>query len=141
MTSAWTNRRTGSRAKNRIWAICTILMLATIPAAIHAQAYYGSIVGNVTDVTGAVIVGAKVAVTNTATDVSFNTVTSSIGAFSLAQLPVGTYTVTITAPNFSGNGAGLTNVPANAINGGFTTNILIGGHTLYITNGIIMNVQ
>ena len=100
MTSAWTNRRTGSRAKNRIWAICTILMLATIPAAIHAQAYYGSIVGNVTDVTGAVIVGAKVAVTNTATDVSFNTVTSSIGAFSLAQLPVGTYTVTITAPNF-----------------------------------------
>jgi len=48
---------------------------------------------------------------------------------------------TITAPNFSGNGAGLTNVPANAINGGFTTNILIGGHTFYYTNGILMNVQ
>ncbi len=100
MTLAWANRKIGSRAKNRIWAICTILMLATIPAAIHAQAYYGSIVGNVTDVTGAVIVGAKVTVVSNATDVSFNTVTSSIGAYSLAQLPVGTYTVTITAPNF-----------------------------------------
>lgn len=39
------------------------------------------------------------------------------------------------------NGAGLTNLPANAISGGITTNILIGGHTFYITNGVIMNVQ
>jgi hypothetical protein len=29
----------------------------------------------------------------------------------------------------------------NNLVGGFNTNILIGGHTLYITNGIIMNVQ
>jgi len=29
----------------------------------------------------------------------------------------------------------------NNLVGGVTTNILIGGHTLYITNGIIMNVQ
>jgi hypothetical protein len=100
MKAPWSsNRRIGSAA-GRIWAICAILVLATIPVAIHAQAYYGSIVGNVTDTTGAVIVGAKVVVTNTATDVSFNTVTSSIGAYALAQLPVGTYTVTITAPNF-----------------------------------------
>ena len=100
MKTEWTSRGTVSRPRSRIWAICTILMLATIPVAIHAQAYYGSIVGDVTDVSGAVVVGAKVVVTSNATDVSFNTVTSSIGAYSLAQLPVGTYTVTITAPNF-----------------------------------------
>jgi hypothetical protein len=41
----------------------------------------------------------------------------------------------------SGNGSGLTNLAANAITGGFSTNIVIGGHTLYITNGIIMYVQ
>ena len=43
-----------------------------------------------------------------------------------------------------GNGFGLTNLSASAISGGITTNILTsssGGHTLYITNGIIMNVQ
>ena len=100
MTSSWANRRIGIRARTRIWTFLTILMLATIPVAMHAQAYYGSIVGEVTDATGAVIVGAKVSVTNTATDVSFNTVTSSIGAYSLAQLPVGTYTVTITSQGF-----------------------------------------
>ena len=42
---------------------------------------------------------------------------------------------------FTGNGAGLTNVPASAISGGINTNVLIGGHTFYITNGIIMNIQ
>jgi hypothetical protein len=45
-------------------------------------------------------------------------------------------------PIFTGyNASGLTNLPARAITGGFNTNILVGGHTLYITNGIIMNVQ
>ena len=43
--------------------------------------------------------------------------------------------------NFIGNGSGLTNIPASAITGGFNTNILVGGHTFYITNGIIMNIQ
>jgi hypothetical protein len=42
---------------------------------------------------------------------------------------------------FTGSGAGLTNLPVTAITGGFNTNILIGGHTFYITNGIIMAVQ
>jgi hypothetical protein len=41
----------------------------------------------------------------------------------------------------AGNAAGLTNLPAGAITGGFNTNIVVGGHTFYITNGIIMNVQ
>jgi hypothetical protein len=41
----------------------------------------------------------------------------------------------------SGDGSGLTNLPVSAITGGFSTNIDIGGHIFYITNGIIMNVQ
>ena len=52
---------------------------------------------------------------------------------------------TITAPNFTGNfygnGGNLTNLTANAITGGSTTNIDIGGHTFFITNGVIMNIQ
>jgi hypothetical protein len=48
---------------------------------------------------------------------------------------------TISSQNFIGNGVGLTNLTANAIAGGFTTNILVGGHAFYITNGVIMNVQ
>jgi hypothetical protein len=48
---------------------------------------------------------------------------------------------TVVAGSFTGSGAGLTNIPASAITGGVTTNLLLGGHTLYITNGIIMGVQ
>jgi hypothetical protein len=66
----------------------------------HAQAYYGSIVGNVTDSSGAAIVGAKVTVTLSASDVKSTTTTSATGTYSLPQLAVGTYVVTITSPKF-----------------------------------------
>jgi len=42
---------------------------------------------------------------------------------------------------FGGSGAGLVNIPSTAITGGINTNILIGSHTFYITNGIIMAIQ
>lgn len=48
---------------------------------------------------------------------------------------------TITAAHFSGDGSGLLNVPAGAIAGGITTNILVGGQTLTFSNGILINVQ
>ena len=74
------------------------------------------------------------------------------GTVPLAQLPGTVLTNTengvTLGGNFSGtlggNGGGLTNLPAAAVTGGLTTNILTsssGGHTLYITNGIIMRVQ
>ena len=81
------------------WLVLALLIL-TIPVGLFAQAYYGTVVGNVTDSTGAAIVGAKVSVVSDATGVKFATTSSSIGAYSLAQLPVGSYTLTITAPRF-----------------------------------------
>jgi hypothetical protein len=77
-----------------------IIMVGAIPASLHAQAYYGSIVGNVTDSTGAAIPGAKVVAIATATNVKSSTTTSGLGSFALAQLAVGTYDVHITAPGF-----------------------------------------
>jgi hypothetical protein len=77
-----------------------LILLGATPSVLHSQAYYGSIVGNVTDSTGAAIVVAKVTATANATNVKFTTTTSGIGAFSLAQLAVGIYTVQITAPRF-----------------------------------------
>jgi hypothetical protein len=40
-----------------------------------------------------------------------------------------------------GNASGLTNLNANNVVGGITTNAVIGGHTFYYTNGVLMNVQ
>ncbi len=96
-----TSRSGVTRRRTILSALIAMLtLLAALPAAMHAQAYYGAIVGNVTDSTGAAIVGAKVTVTANATNAISSTTTSSIGAYSLAQLPVGVYTVEITAPNF-----------------------------------------
>jgi hypothetical protein len=53
---------------------------------------------------------------------------------------------TVSSTNFTGNGGGLTNLPANAIAGGLTTNLAVlvpGGGTnmLCFTNGILRAVQ
>ena len=77
-----------------------LIMLAAVPVAMHAQAYYGSIVGNVTDSSGAAVVGAKVTAVDAATSVSFSATTSGIGGYTLAQLPLGVYIVKIVAPHF-----------------------------------------
>jgi hypothetical protein len=89
-----------SRFNFGIRALFTIIMLVAVPVALHAQAYYGSIVGNVADSQGAAVVGAKVSATATGTDVKSTTTTSGLGSFSLAQLAVGTYVVRINAPGF-----------------------------------------
>ncbi len=73
--------------------------LALSPVA-HAQVYYGSITGNVTDASGAAVPGAAVTVVNTGTNVRFIAKTTDQGSYTVAQLPVGTYEVDIESANF-----------------------------------------
>jgi hypothetical protein len=59
---------------------------------------------------------------------------------------VGTLSVLFNVPTFTGSGAGLFNVPADAITGGLTTNLSVlvpGGFTniLSFTNGILRAIQ
>jgi hypothetical protein len=60
----------------------------------------GTVSGTVTDSSGAVIVGAQVTVTNTATNISRNLVTNSTGYFEAVNLNPGTYAISIGAPGF-----------------------------------------
>lgn len=60
----------------------------------------GTILGTITDSTGAVLPNAKVTITNTATNVSNNTVTSSTGDYTVPSLNPGTYTVSATGNGF-----------------------------------------
>ena len=80
--------------------LVVLFMLAAGSVVSHAQAYYGTIVGNVTDQTGAAVVGAKVTASSAATSTSFTTTTSHIGGYSIPQMPLGTYIVHISAPGF-----------------------------------------
>jgi hypothetical protein len=98
--SRQTPRGGGVRRWFGMLTFIALFLLLAVPDFAHAQAYNGAIVGSVTDSTGAAIVGAKVTVTANATNVQFTATTSSIGSFSIAQLPIGLYTVKISAPNF-----------------------------------------
>jgi hypothetical protein len=77
-----------------------LFVLSTSSVVMHAQAYYGSIVGTASDPTGAAVVGAKITATSTATNASFTTTTSHTGSYSIAQMPLGIYTVQISSPGF-----------------------------------------
>jgi outer membrane receptor protein involved in Fe transport len=96
-----------------------LMLLATIVFchfSINAQATAGSIRGTVVDSSGGVIVNASVKVKNEATGVEKELTTNGEGAFSLAQLTPGTYSVTVESKGFK---RAVTNgLPVNA--GGVT---------------------
>jgi hypothetical protein len=65
------------------------------------QTSTGSIVGTVTDQSGAQIADATITVTNVATGVVRSTVTNNLGAYSAPVLPPGTYRITASKPGFA----------------------------------------
>ena len=66
-----------------------------------AQTATGRIIGTASDAQGAAIAGARITVTNTGTNVSWNTVTNSEGFYQVLELPVGNYSVTAEHEGFS----------------------------------------
>ena len=65
-----------------------------------AQTDRGNISGTVTDPSDSAVSGAKVTVTNIAMGTQNSTITTGAGAYTVPQLPAGTYSVTVSAPGF-----------------------------------------
>lgn len=65
-----------------------------------AQTFRGAINGSVADPTGAVIAGANVTATETATNAAHKMATTTNGEFSFQDIPPGSYTVTVSAAGF-----------------------------------------
>lgn len=65
-----------------------------------AQLNRGTITGMVTDSTGAVIPQVKIAVRNTATGATYETVSNEAGQYTMPNLPVGNYQLAFDAPGF-----------------------------------------
>lgn len=74
------------------------LLLSFAP--VLAQTTTGSIVGTVTDSTGAVVAEATITVTNVDTGTTVKTTSDSSGNYVVTPLPVGNYTVTVEARGF-----------------------------------------
>ena len=87
------------KARMILVSMCLVFVLAAT-AGLSAQTFRGTILGTVTDPSGAVVAGAKVSVKNVGTGLERTTDTSSDGSYSLPELPIGTYTVTISQGGF-----------------------------------------
>ena len=75
-------------------------VLGFILQSAHAVDTNGRIKGTVTDPTSAVISGAEVTATNLLTGVKYTTVSQKDGGYFFAQLPIGSYKITVAAPGF-----------------------------------------
>lgn len=78
--------------------ICGLTALIALPA--HAQVLYGSLLGNVTDTSGAAVPGVSVAVTNTQTGQTRRVETNDLGGYNIVALPSGTYIAEFMKPGF-----------------------------------------
>lgn len=93
-------RRT-RRYTRAISASFAFAVLLCCSIALVAQEVTGTILGTVTDSSGAVVPGAKVTITNTDRGAIERVVTTNkAGEYSAPLLPIGKYSVTIEAPNF-----------------------------------------
>jgi hypothetical protein len=79
-------------------AALAVLFLFVLPS--NAQQTLGSINGTVKDSSGGVVQGARVKVHNVDTGLEQTATTKNDGSFSIVDLPIGTYTVTLTKDGF-----------------------------------------
>src|SRR5215210_432808 len=59
----------------------------------YGQSTTGTLVGTVSDATGAVVAGVKIRVTNTGTGLFVDTVTNTSGDYTVANLPAASYKI------------------------------------------------
>src|SRR6201998_772464 len=78
-----------------------LVLFLMLPGLLLAQSFRGSIRGKVIDPTGGLVAGAKVTSKNVDTGLTRDAVTTDEGTFVLAELPAGSYTVTVNATGFS----------------------------------------
>jgi hypothetical protein len=81
--------------------VLSAVFTALIVSPASAQTLYGSLVGNITDPSGAAVPGASVVVTNPATGFTRQATTDERGAYQLVNLLPGNYEVKISATSFA----------------------------------------
>ncbi|GGG98104.1 TonB-dependent receptor [Silvibacterium dinghuense] len=91
-------RRQWNTALLTLFALTLGLLFVT--PRLHAQAVTATLLGTVTDNTGAAVPNASIQITESATGIQHNGVTNESGNYTFPNLPPGTYTVSSTAKGF-----------------------------------------
>jgi hypothetical protein len=90
--------------KKSIWtlraALFFVAFLLVCSISAKAQTFRGTILGTVTDSSGLPVTGATVTVKNKETGLTRTTQTSEDGSYTVTELPIGTYTVTVSQSGF-----------------------------------------
>jgi hypothetical protein len=89
-----------SLAVVRFFAVAALLIVLVFSLPANAQTFRGTILGTVTDTSGAAVSGATVSVKNTGTGLLRTVTTDDDGNFSTPELPIGTYSVTVEKSGF-----------------------------------------
>ncbi len=84
---------TGTRFPLRVISTLAVLGILFAPAHTTAQVAVGTLLGNVTDESGAAIPGATITATETRTNISRTTTSNQAGAYTFTNTPPGTYRV------------------------------------------------
>jgi len=82
---------------HKLWAFVCLFGMASLT---FGQGDRGTITGTVADPAGAVVAGASIEATNIETGGVYPSQTTSTGNYTIAQLPAGTYQVSVNVPGF-----------------------------------------
>src|SRR6516165_11861409 len=86
----------------RVVTLVLGFVVATIlsPLPLHAQQFFGSVVGTVTDASGGVIPGATITITNIGTNEKRSAKADSAGNYQFVSLVPAVYRIDVEMPNF-----------------------------------------
>src|SRR5215468_6447880 len=82
----------------RLTLVSTFLCIYSV--AVFAQSDRGTITGTIADPAGAVVASAAIEARNTGTGAVYPVASSATGNYTLAELPVGNYEISVTVPGF-----------------------------------------
>ena len=86
--------------KLRTLTLVLVVLFLSASMPIYSQAVNGTLVGTVSDSSGATVPNAKVTLAETNTGVSRNSTSNDSGNYTFSDLPPGTYSVTVELAGF-----------------------------------------
>lgn len=84
----------------KVWSAVVLCALVLSGHLAHAQGIFATLTGVVSDPSGGVVPGAKITLRDSTSGSSRDTTTNGEGYYTFASVPVGTYELTVDAPNF-----------------------------------------
>jgi outer membrane receptor protein involved in Fe transport len=88
------------KSSTSLFLVLLIVVLTAVPA-MFGQAYSGTVSGELTDATSAVVTGAKVILTDQEKGFNFQTTSDSSGGYLFRSIPPGVYVVSVEAAGFA----------------------------------------